>query len=587
MGGFLLRFKGFLIPRIISVPPPCAAGALFLSGFRHFSVCNNPLKMLHIEIVVRFPKKKQKERGTEIMKFLGREKGARRFPAIALAAALLVFAAGSLAFKAQADGEIDDLTLEIGVEGSADFTDVDDIPDNAIDWSVSTPRQRIQIEANFSEVQTEKDRTVTVTVPRGLKILSCSAAQGAPNVSGVQKIAFSDQDEAKVTSSALTLSTAITGYTSYSMDIYDPSEYSYKVYDGTIDYVFNANCDRIDLTVILGFDIGVFPHDQTSVPLEPIAVKLRSGGVEREKQLNVTVTGVVSTDWEANMPGGSSTVPGIVDEFDEDKGTVPMFDTGHLTSAVGGGINQYHFAEKLVYEVVYPLSVTFEGFTDLLFNARNTNRVPLGDFSGGTYVVNSHLTVTHDAAARKVTFTYSNVGIRYRGIARCHWTAEVDNTNIKWNGQIPFDYTLTESSGAYVKGAPQQHAQRRHTFNITVKKANWNITITPRNSLRGDLNAYADGHYPYDYLLGVFNVSNAGPSKTAPLLYSYTFSPNLAVRGVSLPGLVGDNYTSVVFTTNIRKEPFCQRSFSTKVYLFSVHCKKDNISVRNLPPALA
>jgi hypothetical protein len=61
MGGFLLRFKGFSTPRIISVPPPCAVGALFLSGFRHFSVCNNPLKMLHIEIVVRFPKKKQKK----------------------------------------------------------------------------------------------------------------------------------------------------------------------------------------------------------------------------------------------------------------------------------------------------------------------------------------------------------------------------------------------------------------------------------------------------------------------------------------------------------------------------------------------
>ena len=439
------------------------------------------------------------------------------------------------------------LTVKVGDSATSSFVDVDDIS-NATNWVVTDKRQ-IQITANFGATGTTKDRTITVNIPRGYKITEYSAVDGTPTFSGVAQIAFGTDDEPKVTSSSLTAADGtswaaqvISGYTGENIQ----SETNKRVYDGKVVYTFNDNCDQIILTLTLALDQSIMPHNATTTTLDDLTVDMQSGTVALSDYLSTTVTDLAVTAYGAFE---SRVVPGVVDSSDPDMGTVPEFMTSCGGGAYGAGGVQNHLAESAKIVQTYPDGVTFEGFKDGII--ATSDRVNFSEFTpaGGdiyTYsTANNHLVVTLNTASRTVTFEYSNFVVKYTGgSVLLYWTAEVDNSSIRWDDVLNFSSTFDESSGEQTLGTTQPHTQSvANAPKITIKKPAVRLEITARNRTRSDLNAYANQSYPYDYMLGGFDIQNIGPSVAENLLYEFAFPHSLEIRGVALPGLAGNNYS--------------------------------------------
>lgn len=447
------------------------------------------------------------------------------------------------------------LTLKVG-DGASGFVDVDTIG-NRIDWPYLTKTKQIQITANFGAAGVEKERTLEILVPRGYTIKGYSAKTETPDLNGVAKIALSQQDESKVASVVLTaadgsswLNQRVLGYTGQSSILEIPK----RVYDGKLSYTFNNNCDEITLTITLGLDQSVMPHNASIAELNPLTVKATSGSTLLNSQLSAAVSGIVVPSLALGLAGARNVV-GEADQTNPALGTIAEFETSYSLSSYLNGEGQTHLADEVVLEVAYPAGLTLTGFSEIV---TTTPKISLDqiDFSSNTYETD-HFVLTNDPVNRIVTFRYKNVTVWHNtgsSVLSCFWTGVVDDTNIKWDVPLVFKATYKETSGLNANNQKVHNNSVNNALSITVKKPGYSLRMSPRNLTRRDLNGYADGNYPYDYMLGQFILINDGPDDAKDLLYKFTFHENLHVRGVSLPGLVGDTYEKITAYTNTGRQ---------------------------------
>jgi hypothetical protein len=424
----------------------------------------------------------------------------------------------------QADGG-DRLKVEVGADGA--FTDVDALTDNTLAWPASANRT-LRIKADFAGTGTSKARTVTVDVPRGYRILEYSAKGGTPDTPDVTETPFSGENEGKVAESALTAidgsspwaAQRVTGYAARGT----ASDANIRVYDGRVAYSFNSSCDQVELTLKLSVQSAILARNAATTTLAPVAVSMTSGVTGLSTSLKAEVTGLTLSAFNDRT---ESAPPTAEDEADEDKGSVPDFST-HMYGGPPAPTSQ-SWTDSLTFTQSYPEGVTFKGFYE---NVTGVNRTT--DPSGGVFA-SGHLTVSVDTDARTVTFAYDKVDDTYGSYVRCYWGAVVDNDTIKWGDTLKFPYTRAYTTGAMV-GDPQPRTTSA-TVSVPVKKPVVSLTLTVPSLTRSDLNANDD--WPYDYALGKFNLVNAGPTVPTDVGYGLTFSPNLAVRALLVPGASG------------------------------------------------
>jgi len=475
----------------------------------------------------------------------------------------------------------DNLTVNVADDGGV-WHDVNSIS-NAINWAITVPTKQIQIVPGFT-TGTAQQRQVEIDIPVGYKILEMSGGTGFSAPSGVTNLSFSIDggDQSKVYSVALTALNGGDWPASVPVGPIPPDTNYYsssasvtsKLSNGKIVYNFNNNCNSITLTVTLGIDETFLPHNNTSYTLAPITVTL-NGLSTIASNLKTTVTGLIVptiTSAQASPTnGGSRTVSGNPDSGDPSKGTVPQFATGYnmngynyTTSSTGA-----RWIESGTFTVSYPSGVTFTGFQDREIlgsnNALATNiKYQSSDFtpSGAVYTYTStngngagHLTVTNNPTARTVTFQYTNSSCWHDGNGGSfwlYWTADVNQngSSIQWNQVLPFPASWTETAGAIAGNPGQVRIPANVTVNITIKAATgFNVIATPITKNFRDLNGYADQTYPYDQLLGQFQIYNAAPNDlTTPLRYRFTFDPSLFARALTLPAYTGNNFSNVVAT---------------------------------------
>lgn len=453
---------------------------------------------------------------------------------------------GILPASIEEDGS--SLTLKVG-DGTAEFVDVDQIGQK-VDWPLSERTKQIQIEANFGTAG-DKEREVIVEIPRGYKIIEYSAKSSTSNMSEVSKIGLSPEDETKITSSVLTAldGTAwtdqkLTGYTGQ-----NSADLALKrLYDGKIIYSFSSNCDKIKLTITLGLDSLILPHNATSSLLNAIKVSMKSGETQLERTLSANVTELYVPRLDTIVTESRS-IEGI-EGTDPNLGSIPEFRTRYQIGIFDYNLNlqQDHLADRIKFVISYPEGLTLTAFAE---STNGTVKTPVTSdtFSGGSFT-SGHVTITHDETARTVTFEYNNVTIKHAATWECYWTGEIDNTVIKWDQPFKFNAAYEEASGAVTNNEQQHPVQNHHSLVVTARKPNISLSLSGMNRVRRDINAYSDNMYPYDYMLGQFKISNDGPSIAKNLLYAFDFDENLHVRGVSLPGQSGNDYTKVVAVTN-------------------------------------
>jgi len=473
----------------------------------------------------------------------------------------------------------DRLTVNVADDNGV-WHDVNSIS-NAVSWAITVPTKQIQIVPGFN-TGTAQQRQVEIDIPVGYKILEMSGGTTFTAPSGVTNLSFSNDDQPKVYSVALTALNGGVWPASVPVGPIPPATNYYssnagvtsRLSNGKIVYNFNNNCNSITLTVTLGIDETFLPHNNTSYTLAPIAVTL-TGLNTIATNLTTTVTGLIVPSISSAQPtptnGGSRTVAGNPDGGDPSKGFVPQFATGYnmnsynyTTSSVG-----YHWIDSGTFMVSYPAGVTFTGFQDRqIFGSNNalaTNiKYQSSDFtfSGAVYTYTSangngagHLTVTNDPAARTVTFQYTNSSCWHdsnQGSFWLYWTADVNQngSSIQWNQVLPFPASWTETAGAIAGNPGQIRIPANTTVNITIKASTgFNVKAIPISLTFRDLNDYAGQTYPYDQLLGQFQIYNAAPNDlTTPLRYLFTFPSSLFVRALALPGYTGNNFSNVVAT---------------------------------------
>ncbi|MCL2332184.1 MAG: hypothetical protein FWC54_01685, partial [Actinomycetia bacterium] len=452
-------------------------------------------------------------------------------------------------------GTDDSLTVKYG-NGTA-FTDVDTLTPtpNAASWDISSGSRQLQVQANFANQGVAGTRTLTVTIPRGFKILAYSAKSGTPDITNVSKLAFSTESDEKVASSTLTAldgssfaGQQITGYTGFDAaanpPVFTSADVPYHNMDGKVVYQFNSNCDSITLTFTIALDPLLFPYNAASTVLPNITVGMISGTNVLSDHLTITATGLIipsSLSPFSTTPnnGYSRQVPGVVNASDSsgNTGTVPAFTTGitYYSQNSIGSLN--HYAESVVFQTTYPAGVQFQGFD-------------LGQM-GGTWWSESHPTASNSATYANghlkvvvtggpatggtVTYTFTNTFAVDTGggsLIRSYWTATVDNSTIRWNGVLPFSTTMNSSSGALV-GNLQAQAPRTAIVNITVVKPKVQMTLAPVNGTRRDLSTPTPINF--DQQLGSFLLNNIGPSQPENITYIFDFPNSPQVRGVNLP----------------------------------------------------
>jgi len=492
----------------------------------------------------------------------------------------------------QSEGFIGIQPLTTGTDGSsfvmnvADsggaWKEVDSIG-NAMTWPfLAAGTRQVQFVVGFP-VGTEQDRKLDIVIPGGYRILEMSASHTWPVPSGITKLSLSDEDNSKVASTVLTASDGsawpkaipMGSIMSSAGNYYSPAVSGQTLRDGKITYTLNSNCDTITLTLTLGLDQSIMPHNQASVSLNPLTATMTSGEVTIPKTLNTTVTDIelprINPAMGSNIFGGSRTIAGTPDAVDTTKGTVPEFATGFGYSCYNVATGtQNHWAESATLSVTYPIGATFKGFQDYpVFNSTNALAGNIkyvdADFttSGGldVYEISSgnaagHLKVTHNPAIRTVTFEYKNAFFRHSGNDfYLYWEADINQngSSFLWDEKVSFNATFTETGGVFINNT-QTLTPINASVEITVKKpVDFDVRATATSRTRHDWNAYADGAYPYDYMLGQFRVYNAAPNAfTGTLVYEFGFDDSLHVRGLSLPGFTGNDFYGVKATTNQR-----------------------------------
>lgn len=446
----------------------------------------------------------------------------------------------AIAPLSQTDGEN---TLQVNLGDGITWTDVDTIG-NTNTWDLSVKQKQLQIDAQFSG---QGDRSIVVTVPLGYKILEYTVKTGTPAIEGVGQIGLSQEYSDKVASSTLTdlqgndwTTQAIKGY---SVE-YRSTEKDLRTYAGKIVYKLNSNCDRIILNLTLGLQQEIMPHAASTAMLDAVDVELVSGGKALQSSLTTQVTtltyATMNTDSRVAIPIDAS-VANPSATFTT-KGALWMHH-----SATGA---QPHVEESFVYEITYPEGISFEGFKEEI-----TGVVAESDSAGGSYGRNSadtayHLVVENDTLARTVTFTYTDVRVAHGMQFSFYWTVDVNATGITlpWDGSsidLDFPTTLLSTTGTAISN-PQIKKHNAATITARIDPDGWSLKLSPQNRMRWDWNT--NGNYPYDYTLGGIAVENEGPSQATDLTYTWSFSPNLAVRQVSFPGLIGNDITDVTAT---------------------------------------
>jgi len=481
--------------------------------------------------------------------------------------------------------ELNNHRLQINVADEAgNWIEVDNllpIP-KAINWDFSavSSTKQIQVIANFPPYVATVNREVEIQIPAGYRILEMTGPSSWTPPAGITKLAPSDisKDDAMFTSVSLTGLSGGTWPQAFPIGQIPPATNYYAasvsadwIRGGTVKYTFAPGCEYIILTLTLAVEQAILPHADGTSTLRPINAILRGNEILTET-LTTTVTNLaiprgLGGTLQTATCGGSRPVGGVLDASDDTKGTVPEFSTGHSYWSAGYS-DQPHWVENAMFTVTYPEGVTLTGFADKAVlgastSNKETRKVDVGAFTpvGGLEVYTipngngvGHLTVTHDPIARTVTFDYINVYLPHdssNGSFWLFWTAEVDNNNIKWGDKLNFPATFTETGGTLV-GDPKTltiPSASGTTITIEVKKPvdGFPIVVKEQARVRRDLNAYADGNYPYDYALGQFQIYNNSPfNYTGTLVYEFTFDPSLAVRALTLPGYVGNNFSNLV-----------------------------------------
>ena len=465
----------------------------------------------------------------------------------------------------------DGLTVKWG-EGST-YTDISTYtPQNAVEWDISGGTRQLQITADFANLGVTGARTVTVQIPRGFKIQTYTAKSGTAVISGVTQIGLSDTEDSRLISSTLTAlsgsafsSQTITGYTGS----FTSANTNYRPYDGKVVYSFTSQCENITLNLGIAIDQMLLPYNATStvMPTDISVVMLNGANSNNtiESHLTVTVTNMVTPLTVTPTAGVAENaytrnVEGVVSSSDPNLGTVPAFTTGFAYRLTNN--NYYvtsllrHLSDTMTFVTSYPAGVQYQGF-DLgaitptsTYNTGWWAESHTSENSGGTYG-NGHLIVTVDAVNRKVTYKFINIragDTNSRTLVRSYWTADVDNSTIKWGARLGFATTMVEVSGSQI-GNRQSTATTSGTVTITVLKPAISITLTPQNLMLRDLNAYKPINF--DQALGCFMVNNIGPSIPKNINYNFTFPDSPQVRGVSLvAGVAGDGIVSATGYTN-------------------------------------
>ncbi|MDR0854178.1 MAG: InlB B-repeat-containing protein [Clostridiales Family XIII bacterium] len=436
---------------------------------------------------------------------------------------------GEIGSLSQGDSD-DSLTLKVS---TPEFVDVDDSGiNNAITWPLTFGQKQIEITAKFSGQGSDKERKVEIIIPKGYKITEYTAKETTADIDGVGKLGLSAQDDAMIASADLTAfdgsawaSQLITGYNKP----YYNTEESYRNYDGKVVYTFNSNVTQVAMVLTLELDEMLLPHNATTASMNDITVTMKSGDKNFSDHLSTTVTGIPVTPFT----GDTLSLAGTVNTEDATKGTIAAFST---VFKLGHGAVGRHFSDHSVMTITYPEGVTYKGFYIDGFNHPT-------DTTSATY--GSHLSVVHDASNRTITFTMDKTTIAADTQFRLYWDGvTIDNSQFKWGQGIVFNGTYVETSGT-LGGDPQVHPLRNTSYTVTPSTPNVKLGIWGLlNNARRDLNE--NGDYPYDYALGQFYIENWGSIAAPNAVYEYTFSPNLAIRAISIPystnnGLANNN----------------------------------------------
>lgn len=453
----------------------------------------------------------------------------------------------------------DQLTLEWGDANG--WVNVDNLttPNQATMNHISGDVQ-LRATAIFSGQGTSKDRTITVDIPRGYRIVAYSATSGTFAISGVSKLELSPTDEAKFTSCALTArdgtpfaNQLITGYATRA----EGAESGHRPYDGKVVYTFNSTCDRIVLILTLRVDMDIIPHTNpagvsgynTSYALPDITVAMASGSTLLSNHVNVLFDGlsiprVIGVPSDIVDNGHSGNAAGVANPLDPTKGTCD-FGTGLTFYSYNAPTNQYQFIEEAVITISYPQGVTYKGFRMVRAISTDQSSNP----ALGVYL-NGHLTVSNDAAGRKMIFTFRNIRWWHdtSESLQLYWTADVDNSVVKWDQELHFDASSTITSGALIPAGSQYTYTQPPQLRITrtPKLPTANLGLTAVNHLRRDLNAAGD--FPYDWQVGQFKINNSGPSIAENVKYEFTFPSSPQVRGVRIPVAAGTTDENVRVT---------------------------------------
>jgi hypothetical protein len=426
----------------------------------------------------------------------------------------------------QTDGNGNNLTFEVS---NPAFVEVGSIS-NAIDWPWKSGNKQIRITADFSEQGTDKDRIITVNVPRGYKIIEYTAKESTPEIEGVSKINLSSESESKVASASLTAldggswaDQVVLGYAGYG-----PNDLQPHNSDGKVTYTFNSNCDHIVLTLTLDLQYAMLSRATDTAVLDAITVDLVSGAANLSDELVATSTNMMQFQMVNQFNEDQTpTVAGIVD-VDEDKGEIPQFSIRFTVINQNWSSDDF-LSDSATFTFHYPEGLEFKGFWEGINEQGGTT---------GSYA-NGHLLVEDNPTARTVTFSYTNVLIGYGNTFVLYWTGSVDNDLIKWNDTLVFPAEYVANSG-FESGHPVVQNYGPVVTWVTVQKPNVNIRIESGDGTRRDLNW--NGDYPHDYGLGQLVVMNDGPSIAEDITYFYTFDDALAVRGIRIPGGYNDSH---------------------------------------------
>ncbi|MDR1017995.1 MAG: hypothetical protein LBM02_04770 [Lachnospiraceae bacterium] len=451
--------------------------------------------------------------------------------------------------KSVSSGE-DSLKLEVATEDG--FKDVDSAEINhAATWAIDSSGQihkQIRITPTFSEVNESKTRTLTVTIPKGMKIIEYTAKSGV-DVNGVTELALSQTNDNKLDSSDLTALDG-TDFTKegvkdlvYTTDANkNVNNFNWRTYEGKVVYTFNSNADNIPILFTLDADQSVLPNKTSSYTVDNITASMISG----DKILDDYLTPTISNISNGDVAGGQVSTTGVVDTSDEQKGTYPAFNTSVYFNRHGAKF----YAKDIVYTATYPEGLDLDYIRMANYNGPGGNNIS----TSGTYT-NGHLIYTHDEATRTVTIEFKNVMIYgWTGIVFYFKSGEIDGTNIKWSENndnwLTINGTLVQQTGEYLGTEDIQTRTDSLNMKARFQKPITSLNVKGSNKSRSDLNKDNNSPYLYTYSLDGWGVYSDGTTPIEDAVFTFEFADNLFVKEVTIPPT--DNRTmKVTVWTNL------------------------------------